>query len=65
MAYYPIFVELAGKKVVVVGGGMIAERKIETLLEHGADVYLISRELTPTLQCYAKEKRVRLIGQDF
>ena len=48
MSYYPIFIDLQGKKAIVVGGGTVAQRKIETLLEYGAVVHVIARQLTPT-----------------
>ena len=43
--YYPIFVDLREKPVVVVGGGMIAYRKIESLLAAGAKVKVIAPEI--------------------
>jgi precorrin-2 dehydrogenase/sirohydrochlorin ferrochelatase len=46
MSYYPILVDLTGKKAVVVGGGQVGQRKIETLLKYGAKVQVISMELT-------------------
>jgi precorrin-2 dehydrogenase / sirohydrochlorin ferrochelatase len=54
MNYYPAFLNLNGKKAVVVGGGSIAERKILTLLKSGAEVTVISPVLTPRL---LKEKQ--------
>jgi precorrin-2 dehydrogenase/sirohydrochlorin ferrochelatase len=65
MPYYPILVELQGKKVLVVGGGSVAQRKIETLLEYGALVQVISRELTPTLRKYLEQGRIKRPGQEF
>jgi precorrin-2 dehydrogenase/sirohydrochlorin ferrochelatase len=65
MSYYPIFTDLKGKKVIVVGGGIVAQRKIETLLEYGAVVGVIARDLTPSLNGYVKEERVKLLGQKF
>ena len=53
MNYYPAFLNLQGKKVVVVGGGKVAERKVLTLLRAGAVVTVISPLLTKRLQ---KEK---------
>jgi siroheme synthase (precorrin-2 oxidase/ferrochelatase) len=38
MNYYPIFLDLRGKKCLVVGGGGVAQRKVETLLEAKARV---------------------------
>jgi precorrin-2 dehydrogenase/sirohydrochlorin ferrochelatase len=65
MSYYPVLIQLDGKKVVVVGGGSVAERKIETLLEYGAEVQVISRELTPRLRGYRKKGKIGFLGQEF
>ena len=65
MPYYPILVDLKGKKVVVVGGGAVALRKIETLLECGASVKVISRELIPELKEYLDEGKIKLIGREY
>ncbi|TAL24174.1 MAG: bifunctional precorrin-2 dehydrogenase/sirohydrochlorin ferrochelatase [Nitrospirae bacterium] len=48
--YYPVFLNLKGKKCVVVGGGRVAERKVLSLLESGADITVISPELTKRLR---------------
>ena len=64
-SYYPIFLDLKGKKAVVVGGGMVAQRKIDPLLEHGAEVHVISRALTPELDRDVKAGRVKHIGEEF
>lgn len=45
MAYFPIFIEIEKKKCLVIGGGKVALRKIETLLRYGAQVQVISREV--------------------
>jgi len=50
MSYYPILVDLKDKKTVVLGGGQVALRKITALLECGADVNVVSRDLTTELQ---------------
>lgn len=65
MTYYPILVKLHGQKAVVVGGGKVAERKIETLLGFGAFVYVVSKDLTPTLSQYAKEGKITYLGDTF
>ncbi len=65
MPYYPILVDLRGKKVIVVGGGDVGQRKIETLLEYEAKVCVVSRELTPRLSRYVDEKEIRYLGGDF
>jgi siroheme synthase-like protein len=50
MAYYPIFVEMAGRRVVVIGGGNVAEGKVAGLLTAGADVTVVAPDLTPALR---------------
>jgi precorrin-2 dehydrogenase/sirohydrochlorin ferrochelatase len=45
--YYPVFLDLRGRLAVVVGGGSVAERKIATLLEYGADVVCVAPLVTP------------------
>lgn len=42
MAVFPLFINLEGKKCIVVGGGKVAARKIETLLKFGASITVIS-----------------------
>jgi precorrin-2 dehydrogenase / sirohydrochlorin ferrochelatase len=44
MAKYPIFVELGGRRVVVVGGGAVAVRKAESLLEAGARLLVVAHK---------------------
>jgi precorrin-2 dehydrogenase/sirohydrochlorin ferrochelatase len=49
MAYYPIFVELGGRRCVVIGGGTVAARKVEGLLAVDAVVHVVSPTLTSAL----------------
>lgn len=65
MGYYPILVNLQGQRAVVIGGGRVAERKIETLLDHGATVHVIARDLTPKLTQYVGAGKIRHLGPDF
>jgi len=46
MALFPIHLELAGRLCVIVGGGSVAERRAEALLECGARVLLIAPDAT-------------------
>lgn len=57
--YYPVLLELTGQPCVVVGGGLVAERKVEGLCAAGAAVTVISPALTPLLQQQVEEKLVR------
>jgi precorrin-2 dehydrogenase/sirohydrochlorin ferrochelatase len=59
MVLYPINLHLTGCPVLVVGGGQVAERKINTLVAAQATVTIISPELTPGLQVLAKSGALR------
>ncbi|MEX0804592.1 MAG: bifunctional precorrin-2 dehydrogenase/sirohydrochlorin ferrochelatase [Candidatus Binatia bacterium] len=49
MTYYPIFLDLTGRRCVVIGGGSIAERKVEGLLAAGAEITVVSPEMSEGL----------------
>ncbi|MEJ2024873.1 MAG: bifunctional precorrin-2 dehydrogenase/sirohydrochlorin ferrochelatase [Deltaproteobacteria bacterium] len=65
MSYYPIFLDLTRKNALVVGGGLVAQRKVETLLNYGALISLVSLELTERLQKMAAEKTIQYLGHEF
>ncbi|MDI6827283.1 MAG: bifunctional precorrin-2 dehydrogenase/sirohydrochlorin ferrochelatase [Armatimonadota bacterium] len=65
MAHYPINLDLKNKKCIVIGGGMVAERKAISLLEFGARVLLIAPELTPALRQLAEKKVVEHIPAEY
>lgn len=56
--YYPVFIKVMDKAILVVGGGKIAERKVHALLGHGARVTVVSPDLTPRLQELAEQRRI-------
>ena len=58
MALFPLFVELAGRPCLVLGGGVVAERKVEALLAAGAVVTIVSPALTPALARLVTSGRV-------
>ena len=43
-AYFPLFIDLTRKKILVAGGGAIALRRVRTLLRFGADIHVIAPE---------------------
>jgi uroporphyrin-III C-methyltransferase/precorrin-2 dehydrogenase/sirohydrochlorin ferrochelatase len=55
---YPLFLKVAGRAVLVVGAGPVAERKVAALLESGAHVRVVAPEATPELQRLASEGRL-------
>jgi siroheme synthase-like protein len=58
MDYYPVFLNLRGRRCVVVGGGKIAEGKVTGLLEAEARVRVIAPELTTALAEWARAGRL-------
>ena len=63
--YYPLFADLRGRRCVVIGGGMVAQRKVTTLLQYGADITLISPEATTRLLAYARKGAIRHVARRF
>lgn len=55
---YPLFADLRGRTVLVVGGGTVARRKVEALLEAGARVVVGAPRLEPTLADWAARHRI-------
>jgi precorrin-2 dehydrogenase / sirohydrochlorin ferrochelatase len=58
MRYYPIYLDLKGRDVLVVGGGAVAEGKALQLLEAGARVTVVSPQLTEALRAAADRREI-------
>jgi precorrin-2 dehydrogenase/sirohydrochlorin ferrochelatase len=58
MRYFPVFLDLKNRKCVVVGGGRVAERKIQNLRKAGAAVTVVSPRLTPALERLKETKGI-------
>jgi len=56
---YPLGLRLDGLRVLVVGGGVVASRRVPALLAAGARVVIVSPELTPALRDLADAGRVQ------
>jgi len=63
--YYPVYLDLPGKRCIVVGGGTVAERKVGSLLKGGADVWIVSPDLSGQLKELVDQKKVRYIKERF
>ncbi|WNQ12940.1 bifunctional precorrin-2 dehydrogenase/sirohydrochlorin ferrochelatase [Paenibacillus aurantius] len=65
MTYYPVMLNLQGKKAVVVGGGPVGERKTSGLLDARAKVTVISPEATEGLRQLAAEGAIRMLNREY
>ena len=60
MRYYPVNLDIRGRRCLVVGGGRVGTRKVDTLLLCGAAVTMVSPEVSPAVRQLAAEKAVIL-----
>ena len=58
-AYYPVYLNLQGRRCVIIGGGGVAEGKIARLLESGAEIRVISPDATRGIQRMADAGAIR------
>src|SRR5918912_2298419 len=63
--YYPIFLDLAQRRCLVVGGGIVAERKVCGLLEAEAAVVVVSPSVTTALRRWASQGAITHISRAF
>ncbi|MGW4392424.1 uroporphyrinogen-III C-methyltransferase [Streptomyces sp. NPDC004685] len=50
---YPVGLRLTGRRVVVLGGGQVAQRRLPALIAAGADIHLVSPTATPSVEAMA------------
>ena len=65
MGFYPVSLDLGGRPCVVVGGGVVAERRVLSLLEAGASVTVVSPALTAALAELAAGRRIRHLARPY
>jgi precorrin-2 dehydrogenase/sirohydrochlorin ferrochelatase len=65
MSYFPAYLKFDNKKILVVGGGLIATNKIKRLLSFSIDITIISKDITPTLQQLIKQYSLKYINKSY
>lgn len=58
--YYPIFIDIENRDVVIIGGGNVCARKAETMMKYGARVTVVAPEFTDEIERWAHERRLTL-----
>lgn len=61
MAYFPMFIDIEKKKCLVAGGGTVALRKVQVLLDFGAQITVVAPQIDPQIlqltgNVYVKER---------
>jgi uroporphyrin-III C-methyltransferase / precorrin-2 dehydrogenase / sirohydrochlorin ferrochelatase len=65
MNYFPVFFDLTAQKVLIVGGGEVALRKVTLLQRTGAEITLVAPEVLPELMARAAAGRIKLAIREF
>ncbi|MYS05095.1 uroporphyrinogen-III C-methyltransferase [Streptomyces sp. SID6041] len=62
---YPVGLRLAGRRVVVLGGGQVAQRRLPALIAAGAEIILISPSATPSVDVMAETGEITWIKRRY
>ncbi|CAG22742.1 bifunctional precorrin-2 dehydrogenase/sirohydrochlorin ferrochelatase [Photobacterium profundum] len=65
MDFFPVFLSLKSKKILVIGGGEVACRKVDLLLKAKADITLVSPQLHPHLSRLVDNKKLNYISREY
>ncbi|HLJ25263.1 MAG TPA: bifunctional precorrin-2 dehydrogenase/sirohydrochlorin ferrochelatase [Candidatus Angelobacter sp.] len=65
MALYPIFLKLEGRKVLIAGGGRVAEEKIYAVLRSAKDVTVVAPKISAQIRAWAEAGLVQHIAGEY
>jgi uroporphyrin-III C-methyltransferase/precorrin-2 dehydrogenase/sirohydrochlorin ferrochelatase len=65
MIYFPVFFDLAAQKVLIVGGGEVALRKLALLERAGAAITVVAPELAPEIMARVSAGKIRAQAREF
>ena len=60
MKYYPAFLNLEGKRTLLLGGGSVALRKLKSLIGAGAKVFVVSKDFSKPFQTFARKNKISM-----
>ena len=64
-AFFPLFVDISEKKIVVIGGGAIATRRVKTLLPFEPQIVVVAPEVTGDLEELEKEEKITIFHRKY
>ena len=53
--YYPVYLDIEERNVLIIGGGNVCARKAETMMKYGAHVTIVSPEFTDEIEAWATQ----------
>jgi len=56
--YYPIYIDIENREVIIIGGGNVCARKAETMMRYGARVTVVAPKLNDEIEAWAREERL-------
>ncbi|MDL4842241.1 NAD(P)-binding protein [Aquibacillus rhizosphaerae] len=65
MTSIPLMVDLKEKRVIVVGGGKVAQRRISTIINTGASIVVISPHITPVINEWYQQDKIEWLEKEF
>ena len=65
MAKYPIYLEVAGKRVVIIGAGSVASRKAKSLCKAGAKVTIVAKQIQPEFLQRCKGLDLNIVENEY
>lgn len=65
MPYFPVFMNIENKRVVVIGGGGVALRKVEKLLPFKPTITVIAPKVVKELVSMEREGRIKIVRRRF
>jgi precorrin-2 dehydrogenase/sirohydrochlorin ferrochelatase len=63
--YYPVFLDLSDRRCIVIGGGAVAQRKVEGLLTAGAQITVVSPTICEAFGSLLKQRSVKYLARSY
>lgn len=63
--YFPMFIDISKKKIIIIGGGKIAQRRVHTLLKFAENITVISPEVTEEMRRLSEQQKICWIQAAF